>query len=94
MTDDCHIYCHCHCMCCHCMCFHCIVVQVMDLEGKVLPGAKAPALSEEKLRKMYQTMVRVQCLDDVFYNAQVCNVVCGVVCGVYSRSLAPRLYWV
>jgi hypothetical protein len=43
----------------------------MDLEGKILPGSNAPVLAEDKLRKMYQTMVRVQCLDDVFYNAQV-----------------------
>lgn len=45
--------------------------QVMDLNGKVLPGATAEDFSKEEARKMYQTMVRVQALDDVFYNAQV-----------------------
>ena len=47
--------------------------QVMDLDGKILPGSKASDFSEEKAKKIYQTMVRIQALDDVFYNAQVCR---------------------
>lgn len=49
----------------------------MDLNGRVLPGATTTDFSEEMARKMYQTMVRVQALDDVFYNAQVCSASCN-----------------
>ena len=45
--------------------------QVMDLNGKILPGAAHTHLSTELAQKMYRTMIRVQALDDVFYNAQV-----------------------
>lgn len=47
----------------------------MDLHGKILPGAAHTPLSTELAQKMYRTMIRVQALDDVFYNAQVnyCN---------------------
>ena len=45
--------------------------QVMDVNGKILPGANYTPFTEEMSRKMYRTMVRVQSLDDVFYNAQV-----------------------
>jgi TPP-dependent pyruvate/acetoin dehydrogenase alpha subunit len=46
--------------------------QVLDSNGNFLPGAKVAPLSKETALKMYRTMVRIQAIDDVFYNAQVC----------------------
>ena len=44
----------------------------MGSDGSLLPGADAiPAeMSQEKVVSMYKTMVRIQALDDIFYNAQ------------------------
>ena len=48
------------------------VFRVMGSDGSLLPGADAlPAeMSQEKVVSMYKTMVRIQALDDIFYNAQ------------------------
>jgi hypothetical protein len=69
--------------------------QVMDVNGKILPGANYTPFTEEMSRKMYRTMVRVQSLDDVFYNAQVNNIqytyVKSLVIFIYvSFKSAPR----
>lgn len=45
--------------------------QVLDSNGNFVPGAKVAPLSKETALKMYRTMVRIQAIDDVFYNAQV-----------------------
>ena len=44
--------------------------RVLDRSGKVLEGAEAPSMSEAEAVAMYETMVTVQVLDDVFMNAQ------------------------
>jgi pyruvate dehydrogenase E1 component alpha subunit len=38
--------------------------RVLDDEGKVLPGAKVPALSEEALLRVFDTMLLVRTMDD------------------------------
>lgn len=43
----------------------------MDLHGKILPGAQATDFSPDMARRLYTHMIRIQALDDVFYNAQV-----------------------
>lgn len=47
------------------------VFRILGKEGNVLPGAEVPAeLGKEEFVKMYSTMVQVQAMDDIFYNAQ------------------------
>lgn len=46
--------------------------QMMDLEGVKIPDAPEIELDKETILKMYRVMARLQSLDDVFYNAQVC----------------------
>jgi len=48
------------------------VFRVMGSDGKLLPGADAiPAeMTQDKVVGMYKMMVRIQALDDIFYNAQ------------------------
>lgn len=44
--------------------------QILDNTGKLLNEDLDLGLSEELAVKMYTTMNRVQCIDDIFYNAQ------------------------
>jgi 2-oxoisovalerate dehydrogenase E1 component alpha subunit len=47
------------------------VYRILGREGALLEGCSAPAhLGKEELVKMYKSMVRIQALDDIFYNAQ------------------------
>ena len=46
------------------------VFRVMEPSGKIVEGVPEPQISEEEALKMYQMMVRIQNLDDIFYNAQ------------------------
>lgn len=46
------------------------VYRILDLNGIPLPGAVVPKLDPEVARTMYKLMIRVQAVDDVFYNAQ------------------------
>jgi hypothetical protein len=46
------------------------VYRVMDPDGGLRPGAVDPELDEETVQKMYATMVRLQAMDQIFYNAQ------------------------
>lgn len=47
------------------------VFRILGKAGNVLPGAEVPAeLGKEEFVKMYSTMVQVQAMDDIFYNAQ------------------------
>jgi 2-oxoisovalerate dehydrogenase E1 component alpha subunit len=44
--------------------------RIMDEDGTVRPGATEPAVDKETAVKMYTTMVRLQTMDLVFYDAQ------------------------
>lgn len=44
--------------------------RVIDLEGKVLPDAPEIKYDEAHIKKMYNVIGRLQCYDDVMYNAQ------------------------
>ena len=46
------------------------VFRIMEPSGTVVNKELDPKFPKEEALKMYQTMVRIQCLDDVFYNAQ------------------------
>lgn len=47
------------------------VFRILGKQGNVLPGAEVPTeLGKEEFVKMYSTMVTVQAMDDIFYNAQ------------------------
>jgi 2-oxoisovalerate dehydrogenase E1 component alpha subunit len=46
------------------------VYRVLDTDGQVRPGAVDPSLDRELVRRMYRTMVRLQAMDSIFYNAQ------------------------
>jgi hypothetical protein len=46
------------------------VFRIMEPNGKIIDESLVPKIEKEELLKMYQTMVRLQALDDVFYNAQ------------------------
>jgi len=46
------------------------VYRILDLNGVPLPGAVVPKLDLETARTMYKLMIRIQVVDDVFYNAQ------------------------
>ena len=46
------------------------VLRLVSRSGDEMPGASLPALSEAEAREMYRTMLRLQELDTVFYNAQ------------------------
>lgn len=46
------------------------VFRVMSSTGNMLQGAQAPELDTDTLLTMYKTMVRIQAMDDIFYNAQ------------------------
>ena len=47
------------------------VYRILGKEGKLLGDAQVPAdLDQEKITSMYKSMVRVQAMDDIFYNAQ------------------------
>lgn len=46
------------------------VFRMMDTNGKLRPGVKAPGLDQQTAVKMYRTMGLLQAFDDVFYNVQ------------------------
>lgn len=47
------------------------VFRILGRDGKLLEGCTAPDhIDKDDLRAMYKTMVRIQVLDDIFYNAQ------------------------
>jgi hypothetical protein len=46
------------------------VFRIMDTNGKIVEGAEEPKIEQEQAFKMYQTMVRIQYLDEILYNAQ------------------------
>lgn len=46
------------------------VFRILDPAGNVLNESLNPQFKREDALKMYRLMVRIQCLDDVFYNAQ------------------------
>lgn len=43
---------------------------MMDTDGRVRPGALDPQLSRDVVIAMYRTVVRLQSMDNIFYNAQ------------------------
>lgn len=45
--------------------------QVMDVNGKKIPSSPEINIDKDVIIQMYKVMVRLQALDDVFYNAQV-----------------------
>jgi hypothetical protein len=46
------------------------VFRILNPQGKIMEGAEEPALDQATAVKMYEHMVRIQNLDDIFYNAQ------------------------
>ncbi|CAE7621041.1 bckd-1A, partial [Symbiodinium microadriaticum] len=44
--------------------------QVMDVNGNKIPSAPEVNIDKDTIIEMYRVMVRLQALDDVFYNAQ------------------------
>ena len=46
------------------------VYRVLDTDGHVREGALEPQLAPETIIKLYTTMVRLQAMDTIFYNAQ------------------------
>jgi 2-oxoisovalerate dehydrogenase E1 component alpha subunit len=44
--------------------------RVVDEDGSVRPGGEDPELGREMCLRMYSTMVRLQTMDTVFYDAQ------------------------
>jgi 2-oxoisovalerate dehydrogenase E1 component alpha subunit len=47
------------------------VYRILGAGGNLLEGCEAPShLGKEEIRTMYKSMVRIQALDDIFYNAQ------------------------
>jgi 2-oxoisovalerate dehydrogenase E1 component alpha subunit len=44
--------------------------RVMDEDGSIRPGAPEPAFDRDAVLRMYTTMVRLQTMDNVFYDAQ------------------------
>ena len=46
------------------------VFRVLSPSGKLLEGAPDPKLSKETAVEMYKMMLKIQALDDIFYNAQ------------------------
>jgi hypothetical protein len=45
--------------------------QVMDVNGRKIPESPEITIDKDTIFRMYRVMVRLQALDDVFYNAQV-----------------------
>ena len=47
------------------------VYRILGARGALMPGCEAPAhLGKEEVITMYKSMIRIQALDDIFYNAQ------------------------
>lgn len=46
------------------------VYRVLDQDGSVRADAVEPDLSEELALKIYGNMIRLEAMDDIFYNAQ------------------------
>jgi 2-oxoisovalerate dehydrogenase E1 component alpha subunit len=47
------------------------VFRILDRNGGLLPNAQVPShITEEEMVSYYKNMVRIQALDDIFYNAQ------------------------
>ncbi|EWM25336.1 2-oxoisovalerate dehydrogenase alpha mitochondrial expressed [Nannochloropsis gaditana] len=46
------------------------VYRVLETDGRVRSGALVPDLDQAVVRRMYHTMVRLQAMDTIFYNAQ------------------------
>lgn len=46
------------------------VYRVMDTDGRIRDGAVDPKLDRDLMLKMYRTVVRLQAMDVIFYNAQ------------------------
>ena len=46
------------------------VFRILSLDGLPLPGSVVPELDPEVARTMYKIMIRIQTVDDIFYNAQ------------------------
>lgn len=46
------------------------VYRVLDDDGSVRDDAREPDLGREVALKMYGNMVRLEAMDDIFYNAQ------------------------
>lgn len=44
--------------------------RVLDDDGSVRADAVEPELSQEVALKMYGNMIRLEAMDDIFYNAQ------------------------
>lgn len=44
--------------------------RVLDDDGNVRADAVEPDLSQEVALKMYGNMIRLEAMDDIFYNAQ------------------------
>lgn len=44
--------------------------RVLDADGSVRADAVEPDLSEELALKIYGNMIRLEAMDDIFYNAQ------------------------
>lgn len=59
--------------------------RVLDDDGQVRADATEPDLSPEIALKIYGNMVRLEAMDDIFYNAQ------RQVSNTTSRSM--RVHW-
>lgn len=46
------------------------VYSVMESDGQVRADAVEPDLKQDVALKMYENMVRLETMDDIFYNAQ------------------------
>lgn len=46
------------------------VFRILSPSGRILEGAEEPELDKELAQKMYKMMIRIQSIDDVFYNVQ------------------------
>mmetsp|Transcript_11935 Transcript_11935/g.19382 ORF Transcript_11935/g.19382 Transcript_11935/m.19382 type:complete len:479 (-) Transcript_11935:432-1868(-) len=46
------------------------IFRVLDLDGEILEGANVPELDEDFALQLYRSMVRLQMMDNVFYDAQ------------------------
>lgn len=60
---------------------------MLDQDGTVRADAVEPDLSEELALKIYGNMIRLEAMDDIFYNAQRQVWFRHVPCAIYILSL-------
>ena len=65
------------------------VYRVLDNDGSVRADAVEPELKPELAVKVYENMVRLEAMDDIFYSAQ--RQVTFRILGYWLRSATQRL---